>query len=52
MGARAECVMLNKGEHILEGINLLRSILEDIDEHQFKKTALMKQLNVAKTIFE
>ncbi len=52
MGSRAECVMLNKGEHILEGINLLRSILEDIDEHQFKKTALMKQLNVANTIFE
>ncbi|MEY8371305.1 pyruvate kinase [Aerococcaceae bacterium 50-4] len=52
MGSRAECVMLNKGEHILEGINLLRSILEDIDEHQFKKTPLMKQLNVANTVFE
>ena len=52
MGSRAECVMLNKGEHIIEGINLLRSILEDIDEHQFKKTPLMKQLNVANAIFE
>lgn len=52
MGSRAECVMLNKGDYILEGINLLRSILEDIDEHQFKKTALMKQLNVASTVFE
>ncbi|WP_233487625.1 pyruvate kinase [Aerococcus sp. 1KP-2016] len=47
MGSRAECIMLNKGDHILEGIHLLRQILEDIDEHQFKKTPLMKQLTIA-----
>ncbi len=51
IGSQAECIMLNKGDHIIEGINLLRQILEDIDEHQYKKTPLMKQLNIASTEF-
>jgi len=39
MGERAECVMLNKGSHILEAVSALDDILRRIEEHQSKKTA-------------
>ncbi|GGL57458.1 pyruvate kinase [Sporolactobacillus putidus] len=47
-GARAECVMLNKGRHILEGMNVLDQILEKIQEHQYKKMSRLRPLNIAK----
>lgn len=45
MGERAECVMLNKGPHILEAIQLLNDILQRMQGHQMKKSALLRRLH-------
>ncbi len=47
-GARAECVMLNKGPHILEAISILRNILDKMDAHMSKKKESLRALNIAK----
>ena len=39
MSQRAECVMLNKGPFLVEGITFLRDILQRMDRHQTKKFA-------------
>jgi pyruvate kinase len=39
MSQRAECVMLNKGPFLLEGIIFLKDILRRMDRHQAKKFA-------------
>jgi pyruvate kinase len=44
MGERAECVMLNKGSHILEAVSALDDILRRMEEHQSKKTAQLRAL--------
>jgi pyruvate kinase len=44
MGERAECVMLNKGPHILDAIHTLDDILRRMQSHQHKKRALMRPL--------
>ena len=44
MGERAECVMLNKGAHILEAVSVLDDILRRMEEHQSKKTAQLRAL--------
>ncbi len=46
MGERAECVMLNKGPHIAEALRTLDDILRRMQDHQVKKTAMMRQLHV------
>jgi pyruvate kinase len=45
MGVRAECVMLNKGPHIVEAIQVLDGILQRMQAHQSKKTTLLRQLH-------
>lgn len=45
MGERAECVMLNKGPHILEAIQTLDDILQRMQGHQQKKSALLRRLH-------
>lgn len=45
MGARAECVMLNKGPHILEAIQMLDDIMRRMQGHQNKKNALLRRLH-------
>jgi pyruvate kinase len=45
MGERAECVMLNKGPHILEAIEALDDILNRMQAHQHKKRAMLRQLH-------
>ena len=45
MGERAECVMLNKGPHILEAIEALRDILGRMQAHQHKKRSMMRRLH-------
>lgn len=45
MGERAECVMLNKGPHILEAIQVLDDILRRMQGHQNKKSALLRRLH-------
>ncbi|MEP7178392.1 MAG: pyruvate kinase, partial [Pseudonocardiales bacterium] len=44
MGERAECVMLNKGPHILEAVASLDDILCRMATHHYKKNALMRPL--------
>jgi pyruvate kinase len=44
MGVRAECVMLNKGPHILDAVTSLDDILRRMGAHHNKKTALMRPL--------
>ncbi len=44
MSARADCVMLNKGPHIVEGVALLDDVLLRMQEHQIKKTAQLRAL--------
>jgi pyruvate kinase len=46
MGERAECVMLNKGPHIVEAVRALDSILRRMQSHQAKKTAMLRHLHI------
>jgi len=45
MGVRAECVMLNKGAHIIEAIQTLDDILHRMQSHQWKKNSLLRRLH-------
>lgn len=45
MGERAECVMLNKGPHIVDAIRALDSILRRMEDHQAKKSSLLRPLH-------
>jgi pyruvate kinase len=45
MGERAECVMLNKGPHILEAMHTLEDILGRMQSHQHKKRAMLRRLH-------
>lgn len=44
MGARAECVMLNKGPHIIQAMQTLDDILGRMHQHQSKKRPLLRAL--------
>ena len=44
MGERAECVMLNKGAHVLDAIRMLDDILRRMQAHQSKKRPLLRAL--------
>jgi len=44
MGGRAECVMLNKGPHILDALRALDDILRRMQSHQSKKRTLLRAL--------
>ncbi len=48
MGRRAECVMLNKGPHIVEAVRMLVDILARMGGHQEKKSALLRPLGVSR----
>jgi pyruvate kinase len=52
MGVRAECVMLNKGPHVVVAVRALDSILRRMQSHQAKKTAMLRHLNVVERFFE
>jgi pyruvate kinase len=45
MSQRADCVMLNKGPHILATIRMLDNILRRMQGHQYKKTARLGKLS-------
>ena len=47
MGHRAECVMLNKGPHIVETVRTLDNILGRMQGHQFKKQSMLRELSLA-----
>lgn len=50
MGGRSECVMLNKGPHVVEALRALDNILTRMQAHQAKKRSLMRRLNIASGI--
>ena len=47
MAQRADCVMLNKGPHVVQAIELLHDILVRMQEHQHKKTSMLRSLHVS-----
>jgi pyruvate kinase len=47
MSQRADCVMLNKGPHILATIRMLDNILRRMQGHQYKKTARLRKLSIS-----
>jgi pyruvate kinase len=44
MGERAECVMLNKGPHLCDAVEALDDILQRMQDHQVKKSAMLRRL--------
>lgn len=50
-GQRAECIMLNKGEHIIEATRSLDDILRRMQDHQTKKRSLLRKLHLAEKFF-
>jgi hypothetical protein len=47
LGERAECVMLNKGPYVVEGVKTLDDILCRMQDHQEKKRSMLRKLRVA-----
>ena len=47
MAGRAECVMLNKGPYIEAAISFLDDVLSRMQQHQSKKTAMLRRLKVS-----
>ena len=48
--ARADCVMLNKGPHILRAVSLLADVLCRMADHQHKKTPRLRALSLSNRI--
>ena len=44
MAERAECVMLNKGPHVLDAVDVLGEVLGRMEAHQSKKTSRLRAL--------
>jgi pyruvate kinase len=47
MSDRAECVMLNKGAHVLDAVRVLDDILRRMQAHQAKKQPMLRMLRLA-----
>ena len=47
MGERAECVMLNKGPHIVAAVSALDDILRRMQDHQSKKSSRLRPLHLS-----
>lgn len=47
MGERAECVMLNKGAHLVGAVTALDDVLRRMQDHQSKKRAMLRPLRLA-----
>ncbi len=52
MGQRAECIMLNKGDHIVTATKALEDILLRMQDHQTKKRSTHRKLRLAERFFE
>jgi len=50
LSERAECVMLNKGPHIVKTVKLLNEILLDTEQYQDKKSTLLPVLEMFNVI--
>ncbi|MFC3418751.1 pyruvate kinase [Salinicoccus hispanicus] len=51
-GSRTECIMLNKGEYIADGVQVVADILGKFEDHHYKKTAMLRSLSIAKNTFD
>ncbi|NMC63292.1 MAG: pyruvate kinase [SAR324 cluster bacterium] len=51
MGARTQCVMLNKGPHTETAVEFLSHVLERMEGHQDRHFRLLRKLSVADGIF-
>jgi pyruvate kinase len=49
MAERAECVMLNKGPFIIDAMHTLAQIMTRMRGHHFKKMAMLRALNMARS---
>jgi pyruvate kinase len=47
MSGRAECVMLNKGPHMVEAVRFLDDVLRRMQRHQKKKRAMLRRLAIS-----
>lgn len=47
VGAQAECIMLNKGDFLEEGVKLLKDVLVQAQTHQYKKSSRLRALGIA-----
>jgi pyruvate kinase len=47
MSGRAECVMLNKGPHVVQAVRFLDNVLKRMQDHQQKKRAMLRKLGVS-----
>ena len=45
MAERADCVMLNKGPHVVEAVGVLDDVLGRMEAHQAKKTSRLRALH-------
>jgi pyruvate kinase len=45
MAERAECVLLNKGPHVLDAVSVLDDVLGRMEAHQDKKTSRLRALH-------
>jgi hypothetical protein len=50
MSGRAECVMLNKGPHVLDAVRFLDNVMTRMQRHQAKKRAVLRKLSVSDRI--
>jgi len=48
---RAECVMLNKGPHVLEAVQTLSLLLGTADRHRIKKREVFREFTVQRGVF-
>jgi pyruvate kinase len=51
MGQRAECVMLNKGEHVLEAVKTLAELLRTAERHHLKKRDVFREITEQRGVF-
>ena len=49
MAHRAECVMLNKGPHVVTAVHVLDDILQRMEAHQTKKRVMLRELYLARS---
>jgi pyruvate kinase len=52
MSERAECVMLNKGPHIVEAVTVLDDILRRMQAHVTKKRPMLRELKLAQRFLD
>ena len=51
MGHRAECVMLNKGAHVLDAVKTLAHLLQAEEPHHLKKRHIFRELTPQQGVF-